>query len=275
MQAFVLGGGGARGALQVGALRALLEYDFKPDLLVGTSIGALNAAAVALWGFDAAGLARMEHAWKEVANAQILDPRFAQLIIKAMVGRPSDHSRQQSLKFMKRMGVDAEMTFGDITGIRLAVVSADIETGQPVIYGDDASDNLMEGLLASINVPPWFQPVHRGEKIIIDGGLVSNLPIEPALRLGAENIIALDLEQPVRKKPENLSLPDFFQKAFYAVNQRYTYLESALAEAHGVPVKVINFEGLCPYPIWDFSHHRELIGAGYEQAVGKLETWKR
>lgn len=48
--AFVLGGGGSRGALQVGALRALLEAGIVPDLLVGTSIGAANAAGLALWG---------------------------------------------------------------------------------------------------------------------------------------------------------------------------------------------------------------------------------
>jgi NTE family protein len=54
--AFVLGGGGARGALQVGALRALLEAGYRPDLLIGTSIGAINAAGLALWGVDLAGV---------------------------------------------------------------------------------------------------------------------------------------------------------------------------------------------------------------------------
>jgi NTE family protein len=53
--AFVLAGGGARGAMQVGALRALLEAGPKPDLLVGTSIGAVNAVGLALWGMDRIG----------------------------------------------------------------------------------------------------------------------------------------------------------------------------------------------------------------------------
>ncbi|HUI87687.1 MAG TPA: patatin-like phospholipase family protein, partial [Anaerolineales bacterium] len=62
--AFVLGGGGARGAMQVGALRALFEAGLKPDLLVGTSIGAINATGLALWGVDLAGVEALEHAYQ-------------------------------------------------------------------------------------------------------------------------------------------------------------------------------------------------------------------
>ena len=58
--AFVFGGGGSRGALQVGAMRALLEAGFVPDLLVGTSIGAANAAGLALWGVNLDGLAALD-----------------------------------------------------------------------------------------------------------------------------------------------------------------------------------------------------------------------
>jgi NTE family protein len=60
--AFVLGGGGARGALQVGALRALFEAGYQPDLLVGTSIGAANAACLAFWGVNMDGIAALERA---------------------------------------------------------------------------------------------------------------------------------------------------------------------------------------------------------------------
>jgi NTE family protein len=61
--AFVLGGGGARGALQVGALRALLESGLRPDLLVGTSIGAVNAVVLALSGLDLAGVEALDRRW--------------------------------------------------------------------------------------------------------------------------------------------------------------------------------------------------------------------
>src|SRR5512133_356989 len=71
--AFVFGGGGSRGALQVGAMRALLEAGLVPDLLVGTSIGAANATGLALWGVDLEGLATLERVWDQVANAELLD----------------------------------------------------------------------------------------------------------------------------------------------------------------------------------------------------------
>ena len=72
--AFVLGGGGSRGALQVGAMRALLEAGIAPDLLVGTSIGAGNATGLALWGADLAGLTALEAVWDTISGEQLLDP---------------------------------------------------------------------------------------------------------------------------------------------------------------------------------------------------------
>jgi len=62
--AFVLGSGGSRGALQVGALRALLEAGIVPDMLVGTSIGAANATGLVLWGVNLDGLAALERVWE-------------------------------------------------------------------------------------------------------------------------------------------------------------------------------------------------------------------
>jgi NTE family protein len=69
--ALVLGGGGARGALQVGAVRALLEADIRPDLLVGTSIGAINAAGLAIRGVAAATIPSMVEDWR-AATAVVL-----------------------------------------------------------------------------------------------------------------------------------------------------------------------------------------------------------
>ena len=79
---FVLGGGGARGAFQVGALRALHEAGLRPDLLVGTSIGAVNAAAIALWGFDETGLFALELAYQKIAAADILDLNLSRLAMR-------------------------------------------------------------------------------------------------------------------------------------------------------------------------------------------------
>ena len=88
--AFVLGGGGARGAMQVGALRALFEAGVKPDLLVGTSIGAINATALAVWGLDLAGIEALERAYQRMQDSRLLDPRLLQFAWNAVL-RSQNH----------------------------------------------------------------------------------------------------------------------------------------------------------------------------------------
>jgi len=83
--AFVMSGGGARGALEAGALRALLEAGIRPDMLVGTSIGAVNAACLALNGLDGTGLAGLETAWRDAAAADLLPANYLWQTLRALV----------------------------------------------------------------------------------------------------------------------------------------------------------------------------------------------
>jgi NTE family protein len=76
--AFVLSGGGSRGALQVGALQALLESGLQPDLLVGTSIGAVNATFLALHGFSKSGLDLLAATWRKAATLDLLPSNYVQ-----------------------------------------------------------------------------------------------------------------------------------------------------------------------------------------------------
>lgn len=273
--AFVLGGGGSRGAFQVGALRALLEAGIVPDLLVGTSIGAVNAAGLALWGVDLNGVDTLEKTWQEVSGAQLLDPRISQLIVRAMVGRPSNRGRKNLEEFFISHGFTHSLTFNQISWVRLAVVAADIETGQTIIYGQDPSQSILEGLMASVSIPPWFAPYHKNDQIMIDGGALSNLPIEPALQMGATEIFALDLDDNPEPQKENLSVAQYFQKYIYAVSRRHVALEKALAEERGIPVHCVEFRGLTSAPMWDFSNHKALIQAGYERTSQMIAEWRR
>ncbi len=271
--AFVLGGGGSRGALQVGALRALYEAGIVPDLLVGTSIGAVNAVSLALFGYDLNGLNHLEKAWKEVSSAQILDPRVSQVILKAMVGHPSDRSRKKSSGFFISQGITPDLQFNQISQVRLALISANIETGQPVIHGQNLDDFVLDGLLSSIAIPPWFVPLKKDGQLIIDGGAFSNLPIEPALRMGATEIFALDMDNPITTTGEDLTFSEYLGKFSYAMSRRHISLEEALAETNGVPVHCIEFRGLTTLPIWDFSNYQELIDAGYKKARMAIAAW--
>lgn len=271
--AFVLGGGGSRGALQVGALRALLEAGIVPDLLVGTSIGAANAAGLALWGVDLDGLSALERVWEQVACTEILDPRVSRLILRVMVGQPSDQTRKKVENYFLSLGVTHGLTFDMLPFAHLAMISADLGTGQTMIYGQNQGDSVLEGLLASIAVPPWFMPLQKDGRIIMDGGALSNLPIEPALRMGATEIIALDLDDPNLLPKENLTLPQYFQKVVFAASRRHVELETQIAEMQGVAVRRIDFQGLAKTPMWDFSDYRRLRQAGYEKAKMVIADW--
>src|SRR5512138_2296398 len=174
--AFVLGGGGARGAMQVGALRALFEAGIKPDLLVGTSIGAINAAVLALWGVDLAGIDVLERLYQRMQDSKLLDPRLLQFAWNAVSKQSNHRGSRAARELMIAEGISSEIRFGQIDGVRLATVAADLHSGKSIIYGMDAEHSVMEGVLASIAIPPWFAPIEQADQYIIDGGAVSNLP---------------------------------------------------------------------------------------------------
>jgi NTE family protein len=273
--AFVLGGGGSHGAFQVGALRALLEAGITPDLLVGTSIGAVNATGLALWGVDKRGMDSLEQTWHKVAGIHMLDPRVNWLLMRSMLGRTSDLARRKVEGFCESLGLTRSLRFSDIRGVRLGLVSADIAAGRPVIYGMETDDPVLEGLLASIAVPPWFAPFHKNARVMVDGGALSNLPIEPAMQMGATEIVALDLDVPLFSGPEvNLTVLQYMGEFLHAITQRTAFLETSLAESQGIPVRRIEFGGMAGDPIWDFSNYRALIQAGYEQTVRQIGEWR-
>jgi NTE family protein len=186
--AWVLSGGGARGALQVGALRALVEADIRPDLLVGTSAGAINATYLALRGLSLAGLETLAQNWRDAAASDILSPNYLWATINSLFNRSGRGAYGRMRDFFIAHGLTPDLRFGDLEGVRLIVVTADLECGCPVLYGADPQESVLEAVLASAALPPWVPPLERNGQLLIDGGVVSVLPIEPALAHGATEI---------------------------------------------------------------------------------------
>jgi NTE family protein len=272
--AFVLGGGGARGALQVGALRALLEAGYKPDLLVGTSIGAVNAAYLALHGLRLSSVDGLEAAWHVAAAADLLPSNYLWLTVRALFYRegPSLHRMRE---FIIGQGLSPEMRFGDIRGVRLIAVAVDLNSGRVVPFGADPRQSVLEGVLASTALPPWVRPLHIDGQWLMDGGAVCNLPIEVALGQGAGEIIALDLSDPRRDDAGGQGFGPFLQKLLLTVEQRQTELELALAAARRVRVRRICLCGERLVPLWDFQHTDELIAYGYAVTCQAIGAWDK
>ena len=271
--ALVLGGGGGRGALQVGALRALFEAGLYPDMLVGTSAGAVNAAYLGMRGVNLAGVEALEKAWLVAAGLNLFPSNFLWLTVRTLFNRPTPVVANRMQEFFLSQGLSPEMRFGDIPGVRVYLVAADLNSGKTVVYGRDPQESLMEGLLASTALPPWVSPIAKPDQLLIDGGAVSTLPIEPALSQGATEIIALDLQDNRMIPTEAQGFGPFMARVINTVENRQKELELALAEAYGVRVRLVHLEGPEPTPLWDFTRSAELIECGYRQMWEVMDSW--
>ncbi len=269
--AFVLSGGGARGALQVGALYALQEAGLQPDFLIGASIGAVNATYIALNGMSRSSLDQLTAAWHNANLAGILPANYLWLTVRAMVGRSSTDPSRRLKEFFITHGITPELQFSHMERLKLYIVSADLNTGQPILHGEDPGEQVLDALLLSTALPPWFMPVRKQDRYLMDGGVVSNLPVEPALRLGATHIVALDLTDAREVLGQGDQVHLFFDRLIYSIEKRQLDLELELAEARGIPLLYIDLFGKSPVPIWDFQHADELIAQGYEMTRQVIE----
>lgn len=272
LPALVLSGGGARGALQVGALRALHETGYRPDLIVGTSVGAMNAAVLGLHGMTAAGIAALEAAWRAVAASDLVPPGYLWLTLRTLFGRRDNQLDSKIRAFLIEQGIGPSFTFHDLKGVPVRIVAADLRAAQPVVYGADPAGNVLEAILASTAIPPWVHPLEDQGHLLLDGGAVSNLPIESALAAGATEITALDLCDP--RSPFNLGdTGEWTYLLLNTVHRRQAALEMALAEARGVPVRLLRLR--CsdgPVSMWDFQRSDELMAEGYALAREQLDA---
>jgi NTE family protein len=183
--AFVLSGGGSLGAVQVGMLQALAQRRIRPDLLVGTSAGALNAAYVAGHGTGEQSLAALAASWSSVRWHDIfpLDPvRHLQAVTGARAAAFSDRG-------MRRL-IAKHINYARLedAALPLHVVTTNLLTGEEVVlaHGDAAS-----AVLASTAIPGVFPAVDRDDLTLVDGGLADNTAISVAADLGAERIYVL------------------------------------------------------------------------------------
>jgi len=272
--ALVLSGGGARGALQVGAMRALLESGYDPDILVGTSIGAANAAFVGLRGMNETGLTELGRVYQDAAEKKILSNDYLRMAFRALVRRPTTEPSRRLRELFIQHGITPKLCFGDLSDRQVLMVSADINHSTRIIYGLKPDDLVLEALLATTALPPWITPINRNGKLLVDGTLVSNLPIEPALSVRPREIIALDVRE-WRDTPEEADgFGPLFNRLANTVQKRQFDLEFAIAAAVRVPVKYVHLYADRPVPVYAFERWQELIERGYEQTRLAIDLWQ-
>ncbi len=192
--AFVLGGGGLRGAAEVGMLKALAATEIRPDLIVGTSIGSINGAIVASGPLEAM-VDRLEGMWNELTRSGVLREGFVDRAANLVRHRTHLHSS----KPMRDLLVDflPHDTFEDLT-VPFQCSAACVETSSEHWFD---SGPLIDALLSSCAVPGLLPPVEVDGRHYIDGGVVNSIPISRALELGANTIYVLhvgNIDAPLR-----------------------------------------------------------------------------
>ena len=181
--AFVLSGGGVLGAAQVGQLQALIEAGITPDVVVATSVGALNGAAVAA-DPTPEGVARLAEVWRGLKTEDIFPgSRFARAW--NIVSR-GDHIHPNAgiRRLVEQLPV---ATFED-TPIPVWISATNLRSGEEHWF---SRGSLMRAILASTALPGIFPPVAIDGELYIDGGVVNNVPISRAVSLGAKRVYVL------------------------------------------------------------------------------------
>lgn len=198
--AFVLGGGGRWGAVEVGMIRALDEAGIEPDLILGTSIGAFNGAVIADYpGRD--GVERLTGFWEEVTGADLFQTGFFDRAVRVATLKPAIHDTSE-LRQLVENAIHPDTRIEDLE-IPFQCVAASIENTTERWFD---SGSLVDAVLASSAVPALFPPVEIGGEHFYDGGLVDSVPLGRAVELGADVVYVLQvgrMESPLRI-PERL-----------------------------------------------------------------------
>ena len=271
--AFVLSGGGNYGALQVGALKALLERGIAPDLLIGTSAGAINAAYFASQP-TAAGVDRLAQVWVSVRREDIYPGTQFHIIWRVLTGSQSLFPSQAFYKFLVKHMPHERLTFGDLTQPRLFITAAHLDTGELHLYGEKRDELVIEAIMSSSALPP-FSPPWRGSDghLHVDGGSVSDLPIGIALKKGARNIYALHIQEVTAREQRLRSMAEIGHCAIRALLKVQLANDLAIVRAqrnvrmHYIPLR-------CPPDVapFDFSRSAHMIANGYEQTQAYFDA---
>ncbi len=183
--AFVLGGGGLLGATQIGMLRALEGRGIRPDLIVGTSVGAMNGAFFAAAPGPAA-LAELEQLWAELDRSGV----FADSPIRQIARVAKHRTHLHSPAPLRRVLTGSLRARFDELAVPFACVAANVEHACPTWFD---SGPLVEAVMASCAVPGLFPPARINGLHYLDGGLVASIPLGRAVRAGAREIYVLQV----------------------------------------------------------------------------------
>lgn len=277
----VLSGGGARGFTHVGVIKVLERLRVPIDCVVGTSMGSVVGGLYAS-GMSGAEIeaAFLKADWSAMGNEKVDRTRLG------VTRRADDYTYPLGLE----MGLSAdgislpsgvvsggkfeqllqtltshvpESVHFDVLPLPFRTVATDLESGQQVIIQEG---KLYEAIRASMSVPGLFSPIELNGRLMADGGLVKNLPVDVARQLGAQRVIAVNIGTPLTPRSQLRSLLSVSEQMINILTEQNVTAQKALLG----PQDVLISPDLTGISFLDFARGTELVRIG-EDATNALE----
>lgn len=263
--AFVLSGGAAMGALQVGMLRALIERRIVPDLIVGCSIGAINGVVLA-GGANLATVGRMQDVWMDLIDRELVPTGLLPSPVQ-LVRKGESISSNEAMRTLLEEIVPVR-TFDQLE-IDFSCVATDIDdaTGHWFTEGD-----LVDAVLASSAIPAVFPPVMIDGVRYLDGGIVDDVPVRRAVEAGATRIFVLQVGEIERPRPEMRRPLDAAFLAYW-IARRHRLIEDLERIPDDVEVIILPHGNPEPVRYNDLSSSAHLMDIAYRAGSEYLEAW--
>jgi NTE family protein len=263
--AFVMSGGASLGAIEAGMLRALYEAGIVPDLIVGTSAGALNAAFIASRPQTLETAEGLADVWRSLRRGQVfpLNPLTGLL---GFIGTRDHLVPPAGLRRLIGRYLDVERL--EQNRIPLHVVAVDVITGEECLLSDGPA---LEAVMASAAIPAVFPPVAWDGRELMDGGVANNTPISHAVALGAGEIYVLATGHACALEGAPRGSLGMALHALSLLTQRRLIED---IEKHQGDAKLVVLPPPCPLAVApiDFSRADELIERGHEDTRAFLAS---
>jgi predicted acylesterase/phospholipase RssA len=237
-RALVLSGGGGRGAYHVGVLEYLEKVGWQPDVIVGSSVGAVNAAALAS-GVSVRGL---RSRWLDLTSADVQKMRVDDVLLDNVIRR-RDHVFDlwpwpltltgQSPKWSNRPWFNPEVLNSPEALYDVYVTAVNVRTTQLEYFGNrDAGGLGLDHVLASFSIPLWYGPTLIDGVPYWDGGTLANTPFRKALELGATEIVVVTMvpwpERPLHNPKRPGYITDIDHELLIIAQELWNAFEPAL-----------------------------------------------
>jgi NTE family protein len=259
----VLGGGGARGFAHIGVIKALEERGVRTVAVAGCSMGGIVGALLCS-GHDAASMLDLVRSFK---FTELIDRGDSEALIRT--GRLEKHMREL-----------LPATFAELT-VPLKVTACDIQEGVQVVFD---SGDLPAAVRASISLPGVFPPARVEDRILLDGGLVNNLPVDIIRAMTHQPVIAVDVGAPPDRKLDFDKHNSWFEIIKTRSFRRPLIMEIAM-KAYDIPQRLLTDARVALNPpdifvrppidpeikVEDFDEWQQPFEAGYEAMHVALE----